>query len=230
MSTLKEIASSGLHSLGNSFDMVWSKLSPVILPLFLIIAFLGIGLIIVNYISNMVSTIIKKSNLDFVADKIVDPITKLTGSKINVSGLISGTVRWFLIATLLLTALDLAELTSVIAFFNTAIAYLPNIFGAAVIIIVGSLVANLAAYIVKLVTKNEKEHLTAMAKGAVNALAFIAALGQIAAPLFGALNQFIGQLSLTKLQSDVLLIGILVLILFASKGAITKTVDSLLKN
>lgn len=226
MKFVNEILTSGWGSLHASFNLLWSKISPILLPLVLIVLFLSIGLLIVNFISDKFGAIVKKVKLDNALDRVIAPVLKFTGTKLNLSSIVVESVRWFLIGTVLIAGLKLANLGSVIDFFNQALAYLPNIFASALILIVGSLIANLAAFIVGTVSKG---NFATTSKVAVNALALIAALSQLITPLIGSLSQFIGHLSLSKIQADVLFIGILVLALLASKNIVTKTVESLYK-
>ena len=228
MDIFKTITTDAWHSLHASFNLLWSKVAVILPSLLLVLIVLAVGLWIASFLTDKITTIVKKSKLDGLLDKIVAPVSKITGAKINVSTVIGVSVKWFLIAVVLIAALDLADLNEVIDFFNQAIGYIPKIFVAALIILAGSLIASLAGAVVKLVSKSDG--MTTTAKAAVNTLAFIAALSQIATPLIAALNQFVGKLSLSHLQADVLFIGLLVLILFASKNAVAKTVENLYKS
>lgn len=227
MNILRVATVDAVNSLHHSFNLLWSKVSPILLPLVLIVIFLSIGLLVANFISDKVGSIVKKIKIDHILDKIIAPVLKLTGTRIHSSSIIVGSVRWFLIGVVLIASFDLADLKSVINFFNQGLSYLPNIFASALIIIVGSLIADLASAIVSAVSKN---HFASTAKVAVNALALIAAFSQLVTPIIGSLNQFIGHLSLSKLQADVLFIGVLVLALLASKNVIGKTVENLYKS
>ena len=119
-------------------------------------------------------------------------------------------------------------MSKVIDFLKQAVSYVPHLFIAALIIVAGTLIANLAAYLVGLVVKNG--NMATIARVAVNVLAFIAALNQFATPLVSSFSQFIGHLNLSRLQSDVLFVGIIVLVLLGSKNFITKTVENILKS
>ena len=226
MNILKAVTTDAVGSLHHSFDLLWSKISPILLPLVFIVIFLSIGLWVVNFISDKFGSIIKKTRIDSVLDKMIAPVLKLTGTKINPTSAIVGSVKWFLIAIVLIATFDLADLRSVINFFNQVLAYMPNVFIAALILIVGSMLANLAAAIVGTISKG---NFTATAKVAVNVLAFIAALSQLVTPIIGSLSNFVSHLGLSKMQSDVLFVGILVLALLASKNTVTKTVENLYK-
>ncbi|MBI3590017.1 MAG: hypothetical protein HY094_01400 [Candidatus Melainabacteria bacterium] len=226
MNILKAVTTDTVTSLHHGFNLLWSKISPILLPLILILVFLSIGLWVANFLSDKIGALVKKAKLDDLLDRIFAPVLKLTGTKINSSSMIQGTIKWFLIGTVLIAALDLADLKSVINFLNQILSYLPSVFIAALILAVGSMVSNLAAVIVGTVSKG---NFATTAKVAVNVLAFIAALSQLVTPIIGSLGQFIGHLSLSKLQADVLFVGVLVLALLASKNAVAKTVESLYK-
>lgn len=227
MNILKSLVASASDSLSHSFNLLWSTVSPILLPLFFTLVFLGVGLLVANVISDKVGAIVKKTKIDALLDKILAPVLKLTGTKISTGSVIASSIKWFLIAVVVIAGLDLADLDGVIAFLKQGANYLPNVFISALILIAGSLLANLAATIVGFVSRNG---FPTAAKVAVNTLAFIAALSQLVTPIIGSLSQFIGQLSLSKLQGDVLFIGILVIALVASRSAITKTVESLYKS
>ncbi len=230
MSAFNGILTHAWTSLHASLGLLWSKVSPVLLPLLLILIFLAVGLWIAGFVSEKLAAVIKKSKLDTLLDKILAPTLKLAGTKVSSSSIVSGAVKWFFIAAVVIAALDLADLPQVIGFFNQAIAYLPNIFAATLIIVVGSLLGNLAATVVKFIAGNGNSHLVNTAKATVNVLAFIAALNQLVTPIVVSFNQFIGHLGLSHLQADVLFIGVVVLVLLGSKSALIKTVEGLLKH
>ena len=228
MNILKGILTHAWGCLNASFGIVWSKLSHLLLPLVLILVFLAVGLWVAEFIGDQIEKLVKKSKVDEMLDRILGPTLKFTGTRVNSSSLISGSIRWFLMAIVLIAALDLAGMTKVIDFVKQAVAYVPNLFIAALIIAVGALIANLAAYVVSLVVKNGS--MTTIARVAINTLAFIAALNQFAVPLANSFSQFIGHLNLSRLQGDVLFVGIIVLVLLGSKSFITKTVENILKS
>lgn len=228
MDTLKHIAGDALDSLLASFNMLWSKVYPILDDLALALIVLAIGLKVAGLVSDKIGLVVKKVKIGDLLDKLIfNQVAKLTGVKINANTVITVAVKWFLIATVLIAALDLANMTVVIDFFNQVLGYIPNIIVAVLIVLVGSLLAHLSASLVSAVTK--KDNLTKIAKISVNALALIVALTHLATPIVASFGSFIGGLSLSKLQSDALFIGVLILVLLASKDSITKTVENLHK-
>ena len=94
--------------------------------------------------------------------------------------------------------------------------------------LVGSLIAKLASGIVGGITKDT--NITRIARISVNAFALLAALTHLVTPLAASFNGFMGSLSLSGLQADAAFIGVLLVVLFANRNAVTKTVDSLLNS
>lgn len=228
MNTLNGILKDIWKSLDTGFDTLWSVISPIVPDIVLALIVLAVGLTVAKIVSDKIGDILKWAKIgNFLDVAILVPLSKHTGIKIGAAGLVSEAVRWFLIAVALIAALDLANMTKVINFFNQVLAYLPNILTAVLIVIVGSILADFVAKVVKLITK--KDNLTATSKVAVNILAFISALGQLVTPLVASFSAFISQLSLTSLQADILFIGVLLFVLLASKATVTKAVESLYK-
>lgn len=228
MKLLKGILADAWSSLDSSFELLWRTVSPILLDIVVALLVLAIGLTLAGFIGDKFGVLLKKVKIGDLLDRIIfNPLSKHTGIKISASHLIGEVVKWFLIATVLIAGLDLANLTKVIDFFKQILAYLPSIITAVLIVTVGSILANFTGNVVKLITK--KDNLTTTSKVAVNILAFIAALGQLVTPIVASLSGFIGALSLSKLQSDILFIGVLVIVLLASRSTVTKAVESLYK-
>lgn len=228
MNSLKQILGVAVDSLQDSFNLVWSKIAPILPDLAIALVVLALGLTVASFVSDQIAKLVKKIKIGDLLDKIIfAPIAKLTGVKINATSVIAVSVKWFLLAIVLIAALDLAHMAPVVDFVNNAIAFLPNIFAAALVIIAGALVANLAAILVSAVSK--KDALANIAKIAVNALALIVAIGYLATPVVGSASGVLAGLNLSKLQADALFIGVLILILLASKSAVSKIIDNLHK-
>lgn len=227
MKALIKIAASAWDSVHDSFNALFSQISPILPHLAIALIVLVLGLWASNFIGDKFVTVLKKTKIDVLIEKVIlAPVAKICGVKFTACGLLGGTVKWFLGTTVLLATLHLAHLSRVVDFFYNILAYLPNIFVAVLIVIVGSMLADLTASLVKVFTKSDKNTLTTTSKLAINVLAFIAALGHVVTPIIGSLNHFIHQLNLSGLQTDALFIGIVVLFVFASKNVVTRTVES----
>lgn len=223
MNILKGISTNAVDSISHSFNLLWAIMSPMLLPLVCVLVFLALGLWIAEFLSDKLGSLVKKSNVDNFIDKVLAPVLEITGTKINTANVINGTIKWFLVGMVLIAALEIADLDGVILFCKQIVHYLPAVFSAALIILAGSMLANLAATIVGFVSKG---NFPTTVRVAVNALALITALSLVVTPIVGALSKFIGQLTLSRMQSDVLFIGLIILALLASKNAVTKTVEN----
>lgn len=226
MNILKGISTNAWDSLSHSFNMLWSILSPILLPLVFVLVFLAIGLWIAEFLGDKLGTLVKKSNVDSFIDKVLAPVLEITETKINTANVINGTIKWFLIGMVLIAGLEMADLDGVLSFFSLVVHYLPSIFSAALIILAGSMLANLAGTVVGFVSSG---NFPTTARVAVNALALITALSLVITPIVGSLSKFIGNLALSRMQSDVLFVGLIILALLASKNVVTKTVENLYK-
>lgn len=228
MKALSHIWNHVWNSVDHSFDFLWSKLAPILPKLALVVLVLIVGLWLAHFLSDFIASIIKKSKIGDLIDKhILVHVNKVIAHRASSVGLISGTIKWFLIANVLLAALDLAGLRHVIDFVNNTLGYFPNIIASVLIVLVGSLLSSFAGTVVSYVSKKDAH--AATARVAVSIFAFIAALGQLITPIVALLNKFVAQLSLSSLQANVLFIGVIVLALYASKDLVAKTVTNLYK-
>ncbi|OGI10631.1 MAG: hypothetical protein A3I68_07010 [Candidatus Melainabacteria bacterium RIFCSPLOWO2_02_FULL_35_15] len=226
MNVVHGIFASVWNNLQISFKLVWSVVSPYLLPLVTVIIVLVAGLWIAGFIGDKIGVVIKKGKIDDLLDKVIlSHFSKLAGVKVSASGLIGETIHWFLTAIVLIAVLNLAHLSSVVDFLRQVIGYIPHAIIAALIVAVGSVVANFAAYAAKFITKSENWLTTV--RLAINLFALVAALGHLITPLAASINHFLGQLSLSGTQGNALFIGVLVIILLASKNVITKAVEKL---
>ena len=226
MNVLHGILASILSNLHTSFKLVWSVISPILLPLITVVIVLVLGLWIAGFLGGKIGVVIKKVKVDEVLDKIIlSHFSKLAGVKVSASGLIGEAIHWFLTAIVLIAVLNLAHMANVVDFFKQALGYLPHVVVAALIVAVGAVLADFVAYILKFVTKSKNWIVTASL--AVNVFALIAALGHLITPLAGSVTKLLGQLGLSGTQGNALFIGVLVLILLASKNVVTKTIEKL---
>ena len=226
MNALHGILTGVWSNLQASFKLVWSVISPTLLPLVTVIILLVAGLWIAGFIGDKITILVKKGKIDDGLDKVLfSHFSKLAGVKVSASDLIGSAVHWFLTATVLIAALNFVHLSSVVDFLKQALGYIPHAVVAVLIVVVGTVVADFAAYVVKFITKS-KNWVTTV-RLAINLFALVAALGHLFTPLIGSVTHFLGQLSLSGTQTNALFIGVLVLILLGSKSVVTKVIEDL---
>ena len=106
------------------------------------------------------------------------------GVSLDVAALFGWLVKWFLLIVTFLAAADVLGWSQLSEFFQTVVAYLPNVIIAAVILLIGILVANFVHQVVHrsvVATKFEgADFLSGIAKWAILLFTFLAALNQLA--------------------------------------------------
>lgn len=105
------------------------------------------------------------------------------GVHFDVAALFGWLVKWFLLIVTFVAAADVLQWTQLSEFLATVLAYLPNVIIAAVILLVGILVANFVAQVVhrsiEVTQLQGAEFLSGVAKWAVLVFSFLAALNQL---------------------------------------------------
>lgn len=227
MGHMKSILTESLHCLQQGFGLLWGSISHGLPTLIVALLMVVIGSLLASYIGELISSIMKKAGIDKSIDSILSPISKLVDARINSAKLVGETVKWVLLITVLIATFNMLKLSAVVSFFKSALSYLPSVFVAVFIMIVGYLLANLVANLIAILTKNEHAYLTNLSKAAVYTFSGIAALSIVLTPLASALGRFLGELHISSSRSDALFIGLVVLLVLASKNLVTKVVEKL---
>lgn len=121
------------------------------LPNFLVaVIILVVGWIVAVAVAKLVKTLLHSARLDELGDKLgLDQVSARTGMKMSVSGTIAWVIKWFLLLAVFLAATDILGLEQISAFLNQVLLYVPNVVGAAAILLVGALVARFLAGLTK---------------------------------------------------------------------------------
>ena len=109
-----------------------------------------IGWIIASGLDRLVTQILKQIRLDAALNKVgVRGFFKKAGVDFETSDFIGGLVRWTILLVSFLAAADVLGLAKVTDFLNEILGYVPNIFVAVAIMLIGMLAANFFAHIVR---------------------------------------------------------------------------------
>ncbi|MFH0912063.1 MAG: hypothetical protein V1807_00120 [Patescibacteria group bacterium] len=109
-----------------------------------------IGWIIANGLDRLVTQILKQIKLDAALNKIgFRNFFRKAGVDFETSDFIGGLVRWTIILIAFLAAADVLGLAKVTDFLNQILNYVPNIFVAVAIMLIGMLAANFFAHVVR---------------------------------------------------------------------------------
>lgn len=121
------------------------------LPSFLVaIIILIVGWVVAVFVARLVKQVLHSLKLDEIGDKLgLDEVSTRTGMKMSVSGTIAWLVKWFLLLAIFLAASDILGLDRVSDFFNQILLYIPKVIAAAAILLVGTMLANFLARLVR---------------------------------------------------------------------------------
>lgn len=114
---------------------------PLILSAILILI---IGLLVVDFIADLVKNVLVASGLDEKISKTSFG-SAMSSSNMTISGIISGIVRVFGYLLFITAALNILELYMIAAVIESILNYLPNLFAGVIILLIGLLAIDLLA-------------------------------------------------------------------------------------
>ena len=103
-----------------------------------------IGLIFAVELSKLTKRIFQKIGVDKTLEKIgIKNFFKRGGIKFSVSDISAWMVKWFILLFALMSAVDILALPQVSNFLGVILEYLPNLFGALIILTIGLIISQL---------------------------------------------------------------------------------------
>ena len=176
-------------TVGNSFSDLWSRsidFLPTIIGAIIIIL---VGSFVAKGISSLFEHILKEfwnkqlrhNSLRSVFGS--EETIEKGGWKINVPSAVSTLIYWFLMIVFLMAATEVLNLDQVTMFLNSVLLYLPNVIVAVVILLIGIVLSQIVANVVKHSVGAAKiassQFLSGIAKWSIMIFAFMAALVQL---------------------------------------------------
>lgn len=227
---MKRILAEAWNSLGQGFGLLCDKLCTG-LPTFIVaLLMVTIGFIICVWIGDFIASVIKKSGVDKPLESALTPVSKLLDTKINSSKLIGETVEWVLLITVLIATFRMLKLYAVIDFFVQALSYIPAIFVAVFVMVVGYLIAKLVRGLINLLLKREQAYLAKASSAAIFLFASITALTIAVTPLVVGFASFVNGLPISDRKVDAVFIAVVVLLAYGCRNFVTKKVEKLLED
>ena len=139
-----------------------------------------IGIIIASILKQVVLELFKALRIESFLKKYGVPEAK---DEFSWSGILAEIVRWFVIIVFLLPTADIWGLPRVDVVLNQVLLYLPNVFVAVIIILVGFVVARLAHDVILASTKGLSAEtartLASITRWAISVFVILAALNQL---------------------------------------------------
>jgi hypothetical protein len=143
-----------------------------------------VGYIIARVVRTLLTKGLRAVHFDTIATRAgVTRALELAGTHLDAAAVLAEVVFWWIFLVFIEMAVDALGLTQITAFINAVLGYIPNIFVAILILIIGALLANVVADIVKGAAGEAgltmAPLLAGVARWAILLFAFLAALTQL---------------------------------------------------
>jgi small-conductance mechanosensitive channel len=127
----------------NALSTLWEKLASFAPNLIGAIIILFIGYIISKFLSKICRALLTKIGFDKACDRIgVHSALTSTGIEIKGSALISGVIFWLIMLMFMISVSETLGLDKVALTVESFVLYLPNVIAAALIFVIGSVIAS----------------------------------------------------------------------------------------
>ena len=138
------------QSLVNAMSSVWAPIAGFIPRLFGSLVVVLLGFVVAKLLDTLLSKLLAKLGLDrLMAGTGLNKMLSRVGIQVPVSTLIGKIIYWFVLLIFLVTAAESLGLDRVSATLDLLALYLPKVLGAAAILLIGVLLAQLVSGIVR---------------------------------------------------------------------------------
>lgn len=109
-----------------------------------------IGIVVATAVGKAIEHILRALRVDHLLSQLeAEKVLEKAGFKVHGSAFVGGLVRWFIIIVFLLASVNILGLTQVSEFLRDVLLYLPNVAIAALILIIATILADVAERIVR---------------------------------------------------------------------------------
>jgi small-conductance mechanosensitive channel len=138
------------ESLIFSFQQMWASVFSVLPSIVGAIILFVIGMVVATALGKAVEHILRALRIDHILSQLeAEKMLEKAGFKIRGSAFIGGLVKWFVVIVFLLACANVLGLTQVSEFLRDVLLYLPNVAIAAFILVVATILADVAERIVR---------------------------------------------------------------------------------
>ena len=143
-----------------------------------------IGWIVAKIIKEIIVRLLRALRLDSISEQVkIEEFLSKGGIKYTLSELIGVVIYWVILLGVLISALNLLQLTGVTGLLDRVLAYMPNVIGAVIILVLGMYLAAFVSSIVRVATANigiaQAGLLSKVAQVAIIAFSILIALEQL---------------------------------------------------
>lgn len=195
----------GIGYLGNVFAesarSVWSLVWGASLNIFWAVVVFLVGLAAASWVQKLAIKFFELTKLEkFLSKTGIDKLLDKAEIKLGVADLVAIFLRWLVVLTFFLAAIDILGLSTVSQVLFSILGYVPSIVAAIFVFVLGYLVANLVEGLVKgavaSIDKNIARPLSVLSRWLILLIAFFAALDQLKIAQ-GLINTFFQGLTYT---------------------------------
>ncbi|MGE8499543.1 MAG: mechanosensitive ion channel family protein [Pseudomonas sp.] len=138
------------QSLISAMTALWTKVAGFIPNLFVALILVLLGFVVAKLLDTLLSKLLGKLGLDrLMAGTGLTKLLSRAGIQVPVSTLIGKIVYWFVLLIFLVSAAESLGLERVSATLDVLALYLPKVFGAALVLVAGVLLAHLVSGLVR---------------------------------------------------------------------------------
>jgi hypothetical protein len=172
------------QSLVAAMTALWTKVAVFIPNLFVALILVLLGFVVAKLLDTLLSKLLGKIGLDrLMAGTGLTKLLSRAGIQVPVSTLIGKIIYWFVLLIFLVSAAESLGLERVSATLDVLASYLPKVFGAALVLVAGVLLAQLVSGLVRGAAEGvglDYAHgLARIAQGFVIIISISVAIGQL---------------------------------------------------
>ncbi len=172
------------QSLKEAMAALWTKVAVFIPNLFVALILVLLGFVVAKLLDTLLSKLLGKVGLDrLMAGTGLTKVIGRVGIQVPVSALVGKIVYWFVLLVFLVSAAEALGLQRVSNTLDVLALYLPKVFGAAMVLVIGILLAQLVSGLVRSaadgVGLDYANGLARVAQGLVIILSISVAIGQL---------------------------------------------------
>ena len=139
-----------IHSIGDALLQLVNEVFPFLPRLVGALIWLLIGYVVARILKAALTRGLRAIKFDRLAQRAgVEQAIEAMGPKLDAAGLLAGIVYWYVFLYFVVLAVSSLGITTITTFVNGILLYLPNVFVAILIVMVGALAATLGADLVK---------------------------------------------------------------------------------
>src|ERR671938_609402 len=137
---------SSLHSVGDTLLTLLNQALLYVPKVISAAIILIIGYIIARIVSSLVTKGLRLVHFDQVADRAgITGMLQRAGTKMDGARLLGTIAFWWIFLMFIVNALDALQLPTITAYLTLLLGYIPRLFVAFLIVVVGALIANVVA-------------------------------------------------------------------------------------